>query len=95
MERLHREFKKEPFVLLAVDVGEKEQKVKRFVREKGLSFPILLDDDNVVAIKYGIRAHPVDYLVDIEGNVVGVAQGYREWDKKEMKVLVRSLLPKS
>lgn len=95
MERLHREFKKEPFVLLAVDVGEEEQKVKRFVRKNGLSFPILLDDDNVVAIKYGIRGHPAGFLVDIEGNIVGVAQGYREWDKQEMKVLVRSLLPKT
>ena len=93
MEKLHREFKQEPFVLLAVDVGEEEQIVKRFVRKKDLTFQILLDYENAVAFKYGIRAHPVAYLIDIKGNIIGVAQGYRKWDKKEMKTLIRSLLP--
>jgi peroxiredoxin len=95
LERLHREFKQDPFVLLAIDVGEEERKVKSFVRKKGLSFPILLDYDNAVAFRYGIRAHPVDFLIDIKGNIIGIAQGYRKWDKKEMKVLIRSLLPKT
>jgi hypothetical protein len=45
-----------------------------------------------VASQYGVRAHPVAYLVDMEGKVMGVAQGFREWDRKEMKTLVSSLM---
>ncbi len=91
MEKLHRQFRQDPFVLLTIDVGEGEQKVKRFAKKNGLSFPILLDRDSAVAFKYGIRAHPVAYLIDTEGYIIGVAKGYRKWDRNEMKALIRSL----
>ena len=94
MERLHRQSAKEQFVLLAVDVREEADKVRRFARDNGLSFPILLDTSGAVASMYGVRAHPVAYLIDIDGNVIGVAHGYREWDRYEMRALIRSLLSK-
>ncbi len=94
MERLHRQHPKGEFVLLAVDVREEADKVRRFARHNGLSFPILLDTNGAVASRYGVRAHPVAYLIDIEGYVIGVAHGYRDWDRYEMKALIRSLLPK-
>lgn len=94
MERLHRQSSKEQFVLLTVDVREEAGKVRRFARDNGLSFPILLDTSGAVASMYGVRAHPVAYLIDMEGYVIGVAQGYREWDRYEMRALIRSLLSK-
>ena len=94
MERLHRQFRQDPFVLLAVDVKEKAHKVRSFARDQRLSFPILLDSNGAVASRYGIRAHPIAYLIDIQGDVIGVANGYRKWDREEMKTLIRSLLPK-
>ena len=94
MERLHRQFRQDPFVLLAVDVKEKARKVRSFARDQRLSFPILLDSNGAVASRYGIRAHPIAYLIDIQGDVIGVANGYRKWDREEMKTLIRSLLPK-
>jgi hypothetical protein len=33
------------------------------------------------------------YLLDIEGKLIGVALGYREWDRNEMKALIPSLMP--
>lgn len=79
-------------MLLTVDVGEDEQTVKRFVEKNNLSFPVLLDSDNRVASQYGVRAHPVAYLIDSEGNIIGIAQGYREWYREEMKALITSLI---
>jgi peroxiredoxin len=90
---LHKHFLQDPFVLLAVDVQEQAAKVKSFAQKQGLSFPILLDDNGVVASQYGVRAHPAAYLIDIEGKVIGVALGYRNWDMKEMKTLISSLMP--
>ena len=49
LEKLHKQFHQDPFVLLTIDVGEGEQKVKRFAKKNGLSFPILLDRDSAVA----------------------------------------------
>lgn len=95
MESLHNHFRQAPFVLLAVDIAEEESKVRSFAKDKGLSFPILLDRNGAVASRYGVRAHPVAYLVDINGKVMGVAQGFRKWDRKEMKTLVSSLMART
>ncbi len=92
LEKLYQEYRNTNFVLLTVDVQEKEQTVKRFIEKNGLSFPVLLDSDGVVARRYGVRAHPVAYFIDPDGNVIGVVQGYRERDSKEMRTLISSLI---
>lgn len=75
-----------------MDIAEKASKVRSFAKNRGLSFPILLDSRGVVASQYGVRAHPVAFLVDMEGKIVGAAQGFREWDRDEMKALISSLM---
>ncbi len=92
LENLHRHFRGQPFVLLAVDVKENRDTVQEFVRGRNLSFRFLLDEDGQVSARYGVRSHPVKFLIDPEGKLIGVAMGYREWDRKEMKLLINSLI---
>ena len=92
MKKLHRHFLNENFALLTVDVQEKAKKVRRVAKSNGLDFPILLDTKGEVSKIYAVRAHPIAFLINTDGNLLGVAPGYREWDKKEMKELIRSLL---
>lgn len=94
LSRLHRHFIKDNFALLTVDVQEKADRVRGFSKEKGLPFPILLDEDGQVSFDYGIRSHPAAFLIDKRGVILGFAFGYREWDAKEMKDLIKSLLMK-
>ena len=92
MKKLHRLFLNDNFTLLTVDVQEKAEKVRRVAKSNGLDFPILLDTDGSVAEDYGVRAHPIAFLINTDGKLIGVAPGYRKWDRKEMKALIRSLL---
>jgi peroxiredoxin len=94
LKKLHAFFREAPFVLLNVNVQEDAAKVSRFAAREGLSFPILLDRRGRVALQYGVRAHPAAFLIDIEGNLIGIALGFREWDREEMKALISSLVPK-
>ena len=91
LERLHQDLKDRPFSLLAIDVGEKKETVLKFVEARGLSFQFLLDEDTQVSKRYGIRSHPMKFLINKEGNVIGTAIGYREWNTEEMKQLIRIL----
>ena len=91
LERLHRDFRDKPFSLLAIDVGENKETVLKFVEARGLSFQFLLDEDTEVSKRYGIRSHPMKFLIDKEGNLIGTAIGYREWNTEEMKQLIRIL----
>ena len=77
---------------MAIDVGESKETVLRFVEERDLSLTFLLDKDSQVSAQYGVRSHPVKFLIDKQGNLIGISQGYKEWDTKEMKSLIELLI---
>jgi peroxiredoxin len=92
LENLHQNFKDKPFSLLAIDVGEKKETVLRFVEKNKLSFTFLLDKDGQVSAQYGVRSHPMKFLIDRNGKLIGVSRGYREWDTEAMKSLIQQLI---
>ena len=92
LENLHQHFKDRPFSLMAIDVGESKETVLRFVESKDLSFTFLLDKDSQVSAQYGVRSHPMKYLIDKKGNLIGISQSYKEWDTTEMKSLIELLI---
>jgi peroxiredoxin len=80
MERLYKIFKESGFTILAVNFMENEEKVKQFVKEKALTFPVVIDRDGKISQLYRASALPVTYFIDNKGRVSGVAFGAREWD---------------
>ncbi len=95
MEKLWQKFKDEDFVILAVDLRERKDKVSSFVKENGYTFPVLLDSGGEVANTYGITAIPTTYLLDPRGRIVGKALGARHWASDDAFKLIEHLLPKS
>lgn len=60
-----------------------EQKTKEFVETYDLSFPILIDDENIFKSRYGGRGVPALYLLDDEMRVRYRRVGYRSADLDE------------
>jgi peroxiredoxin len=89
IQKLYNDSDKEKFVILAVNLQEKRNEIKAFAEKHGFTFPILLDGANEVGRKYVVRAIPVTFLVDQEGNVVAKVLGVREWKWDDLKVLVK------
>lgn len=94
MEKLWQNFKNEDFIILAVDLGESEGVVRKFVEEKKLSFPILLDKGRSTQMDYSITAIPTTYIIDREGKIIGKAVGAREWDNENSIKLFHLLTKK-
>ena len=92
MAKLYQEFKNSDLVVLGVDVKEKKKIVKSYVKKEKLPFPILLDTDGSVARNYGIRSHPVHFLIDRQGKIIGKVMGARNWANAESRNLIRSLV---
>lgn len=89
---MHQEFKDDKFVLLAVDVGEKKETVENFINKNGYSFLNILDINGIVSAQYGVRSHPMKFLINKKGELIGIARGYRKWDTEDMKLLISSLI---
>ena len=63
--------------------------VKQFVNEFGLSFPILLDEADVVGTQYNILTIPTSYIIDTEGRIFKEVIG--PMDEVMMEELVTEL----
>jgi peroxiredoxin len=94
MEKLYREFKNKDFVILAVDMQEDSETVRKFKERFKLSFPILLDEDGFVATYYGVRGIPATYFIDRAGYIYAAAMGARDWASEDAFLLIKHLLDK-
>ncbi len=67
METLYEKYRRKGLVILAVNVGQKKELVKRLVKDVGITYPVLLDPDRKMAGSYDVVGVPRTYLVDRKG----------------------------
>jgi cytochrome c biogenesis protein CcmG/thiol:disulfide interchange protein DsbE len=71
LEPLYQELRERGLEMVAINVGQDRERVLRFVREAGYTYPTLLDEHSRVAREYGVQAIPMTFLIDPEGRVQG------------------------
>jgi peroxiredoxin len=67
-------------------------KIRAFVRELKLTFPILLDPELVVGRLYRVRALPMSFVVDRTGLLRHREIGYRDWTDRESAFILDEAL---
>jgi cytochrome c biogenesis protein CcmG/thiol:disulfide interchange protein DsbE len=93
MERLFRRLRDRGFVLLAVSQDESgKAAVDPFVRDLGLTFPVLVDPEHQVGDRFQVWGYPESFLIDREGRVVERVIGPRDWDAPAQVEAVEALL---
>ena len=78
--------------MLGVDIREPKGVVEKAVRERGYTFPVLLDANAEVTMMYEVRATPTVYLVDRRGKLVASAVGARPWDSQQGRRVLQELM---
>ena len=71
---------------------ENRHGVANWVREKNLTFLVLLDADGAVAQLYGVTGTPTVVLIGRQGELIGRAVGSREWTGEKGRGLFEALL---
>ena len=92
LARLNRELGPEGFSVLAVNVGDRQDRIEGFLDEidyDGLT--VLMDTEKAMPSTWYLRGLPVTYILDGSGKVVLAAIGDRVWDSDEMIAALRSL----
>ena len=92
MQLLYDELHDEGLEILAINVLENPQTVQAFIDAEGFTYPVTLDRDGGVMMRYGVRAYPTTYLIDRQGYVIGVRPGYHDWGTDAMIADMRMLL---
>jgi len=93
VNRAYSEFKDQGLDVLLVDFREDAETVRRAVRERGYTAPVLLDrSGDVTGRVYGVWGPPTTFFVDRQGRLVARAVGPRGWDSPAAKAFLRALL---
>ena len=93
IENIYKEYgeNKKDVVILGVN-SEKENEVKKFLKDKGYTFPTVIDENSEVMRKYFIQAFPTSFVIDKEGNVYGYVMG--GLSKEQIKQVIEEVLKK-
>ncbi|SFF05405.1 thiol-disulfide oxidoreductase ResA [Alteribacillus iranensis] len=75
MQNQYQEYKDKGVEILAVNVGEAQLAVERFVNRHQLTFPIPMDENKTVLDRYGINPLPTTFLINSDGEVIDIITG--------------------
>ena len=93
MEALSRRLADEDFIMLAVSEDDGGPGVVQpFVRELGLTFPILVDPTGAVGHSFGVFGYPETFIIDREGRQVARFIGPRNWRDPAIEKDLRTLI---
>jgi hypothetical protein len=93
VHKVYGDLKAKGFEVVLVDFRESPELVRRTVKERGYTAPVLLDESGDVTGKvYGVWGPPTVYLIDRQGRLVGRATGPRPWDGAAGRRLIEALL---
>jgi peroxiredoxin len=77
LNRLHDKYRDAGFLLLGINVDDDPAKAAADAAKLGIKFPVLLDGAKSVSKLYGLDAMPTTVVIDRDGRVRHVHQGYR------------------
>jgi peroxiredoxin len=77
--------------IVAVSVGEPDQRVRRFAETVTVNFPILLDRDSAVARSWQVVSLPTTYVLDRNLRPARLAEDGFPWDALDLARLLEQL----
>ncbi len=92
LEALRQELGPRGFEVLAVNVDEFEDDALAFLDAVPVTYPVVRDADADSPARYGILGMPTGFLLDREGVVKRVHQGYRRSDGEKLRKEIVQLL---
>src|ERR1700758_2976695 len=76
---LQRKYQDKGLVIIGVSLDQQGPSVvKLFMRELGMIYPVVLGDEKIVSDYGGIEAVPTTFIIDRQGKVVHVHQGFTD-----------------
>ena len=85
LARLSRALPPDRFSVVAVNMGDRRDRVETFLGEiDHAGLPVLLDEKNALATQWYLRGLPVTYILDPSGDLRLGVFGARDWDNPEI-----------
>ena len=95
IEKLHKKYGGEDFVVLAVAIDTKGEKLVRpYIENKGYTFTVLLDPAGSVSDDFDVYGVPMTYIIGRDGAILSKVQGEADWFSQESQDYFEELIGK-
>ena len=90
--KIHEKYKGIGFTVLAVNVEEDSKPAISMINKTNIKLPVLFDNENKVSKLYKVSAMPTTVIIDRDGNMRYLHEGYKPGDEEKYKEWVKKLL---
>ena len=94
IQELKRKLAGRPFVVLAVNLDEPESRIRKFLTEVKVDFPVLLDPERKVSKGWDARILPASFVVGPDGRIRYSLVGEINWGHDLVVGRITELLPR-
>ena len=92
LDRLHQRYEDTGFAVLGVNVEGEVGPAQKIVDKTNVTFPVLIDEGQVVSELYELEAMPSTVVIDRNGMVRYVHRGYKPGDEEKYVDVVKKLI---
>lgn len=92
LNALHNKYEALGFTVLGVNVEEDVNNARGFLKKFPVDFPVLMDSTNQVSKQYKVIAMPTTVVVDRDGNMRYLHEGYKPGDEDKYHKMVKKLV---
>ena len=90
---LYQDYRAKGLAIVAIATDEQgEPVVAPFLQTYGLTFPVLLDPQNMLGAQLQVPGIPASYVLDKRGRIVSFEIGARDWNSRQIRHLLDRLL---
>lgn len=92
LEKLHSKYAKQGLSIVGVSVDNELENAADFAKKVGVSFTIVHDKGHAIADRYKPAKMPTSFILDRDGKVRFVHEGFEKADAKKIEAEIKSLL---
>ncbi len=90
---LYQDYQAKGLAIVAIATDQEGKPiVAPFLQAYRLTFPVLLDPQNMLGAQLQVAGLPTSYLLDKRGRIVGFESGARDWNSRQIRHLLDQLL---
>ncbi len=92
LQKIQAERVGKDFTILSIDTANRADLDKSFLKELGITFPVMLDDQKISQGVYKIEGTPTDLLIDRQGRIIFRHIGFSPGQEKVLGAEIATLL---
>ncbi len=75
LNTIYNKYKNQDFVILAINLGDSPEEVKKFQTSHNISYPVLLDPNNTLKKTYKTSGIPAHFVINANGKIIYAEAG--------------------